>query len=232
MISELGDGLLSAESWGNKVNRLSTVHQLGFAVPPALCVQAETLLLSSTQMALEGWLQTYRPSKVVVRTSSMLEDTIETARAGQSMSVADCEPNVDAIMDIVSKKIGPSLASWASGTGGLSVMFQEQLSPRLAGVAFFEPDGEFIVELSTSGATDQITSGLRPDVVVRRRGPVVVADLARFADAPIMRATHDILRLCEGLWAKFGFPIDVEWGWTMGASVVFQVRPITRPTGG
>lgn len=230
MISELSNGMLASELWGNKASRLSEVQQLGFVVPPALCIQAETLLESDGD-AVEAWLQTRRPSKVILRTSSSLEDTAERARAGHTVTVANCEPYVEELLETIARDFRPHFEAWSAKASGYCVMFQEQVFPQLAGVAFYSP-AEFIIELSSSGATDQVTSGMRPDVTIRSDRLGFRAEGASLSGTPIVSATRDIHRVCRVLWEHFGFPLDLEWAWVNGAPTVLQVRPLTQRTGG
>jgi len=227
MIAELTRHELPAELWGNKAARLSQAARLGFAVPPALCFQAGGLAGQATSAALSSWLACYRPKSVIVRTSSVREDIATSANAGRTVSVADCPPDVGAILSTVQQDILSTLPGWMGADNpGLCVMVQEQLDAAFAGVAFLI-GSRLTVELSI-GSTSTVTSGALPDLRLELPGTSVArAEGTAIGHVPVMAIGEALHRVCSGLREALDFEVDVEWAWSSGAISVLQVRPVT-----
>lgn len=228
MLIELAAVELSAREWGHKAARLSTAARAGFAVPPALCVQAAAV--AGMTSAVRAWLGCCRPEQVVVRTSSAREDLTRQAFAGRSVTrlgvPADPEAIRSVVLDDVLAAAGAlSPIGAASGLGG-SVIVQQQVRAEWAGVAFSTAGG-LTAEFSRVD-TAAVTSGSVPQGWLERRGPTATAGGVL---APVMGLAESLARTCGQLRSLFRFDVDVEWAWIAGAVIVLQVRPITADLG-
>jgi hypothetical protein len=227
MIAELTGQVLSPELWGNKAARLSQAARLGFTVPAAICFQAGALTSQQVGAALSSWLLCHHPSNLIIRTSSILEDTKSNANAGRTISIADCLPDAGAVMGTIQSVLLPCIDEWTTGNGtGFSVIVQEQVNPPLGGVAFLA-DRRMTVEMAV-GSTSTVTSGGVPDLRVEvRDGAVAVAEGAHIGQIPIAQVSGALYRMCRAIQDSFGFDVDLEWAWLCGGVVILQVRPMT-----
>lgn len=224
MVADLLSQRLDPDMWGHKAARLSQVVDLGLPVPPGLCLSTAALAHGTSEAiaSLRTWLELYRPRRVVVRTSSTLEDGLERAHAGRSVSLLNCPPDASALARVLDQDL-LSQANPESFPGGC-VLIQEQVEASLYGVAFFRQD-RLMVEASQcpDGATAGMPLRMRAQRDARRfrasTGPEQVPSLA---------LTAQLQPLCRQLSAHFGFDVDVEWAWTGAMLLVLQVRPITR----
>lgn len=226
MIADLTLAALPAAIWGNKVARLSSISSLGIAVPAGLCVTYATVRQSTNSVheAIATWLTLYQPDQVAVRMSSVHEDQLDASRAGQTTSVLGCEPDASRLMHVLEGRILPYAAPWADRDGGLSFMFQCQVSAQFGGVAFLTGD-RLVIEAQRQ-STNAITSGNTPDVVVEMEGDNFEAS-GVLTGWPVMALAQFLGNICRNLQGHFGFDIDLEWAWHGGVVYVLQARPVT-----
>ena len=224
MVADLLSQRLDPDMWGHKAARLSQVVDLGLPVPPGLCLSTAALAHGTSEAiaSLRTWLELYRPRRVVVRTSSALEDGLKCARAGRSLSLLNCPPDASALARVIDQDLFTQEDLEAESGG--CVLVQEQVAATLYGVAFQSQD-RLLVEASQR--PDGATSGMPLRMRARR-------DTRRFRAStgtelvPSLNLTAQLHSLCRQLSAHFGFDVDVEWAWTGAMVLVLQVRPITR----
>lgn len=225
MIADLHGESIDPNPWGYKAARLNACCGLGVVVPPGLCLQSAVVGSGGAHHALESWLDVHQPSRLVIRTSSTLEDLPDRAHAGRTISIANCPPEAIAILRIVQNDVLPR----QSEDEDMSVIVQEQVDASLGGVAFYTP-GELLIEGSRH-STDAVTSGIVPDFRISMNDGVIDAR-AELPLAPVRRLAARLQETCEHLHGHFGFDIDFEWAWVFGGVVGLQVRPLTvRPEG-
>lgn len=215
---------LDPDMWGHKAARLSQVADLGLPVPPGLCLSSSGLAHGTSEAiaSLRTWLELYRPRRVVVRTSSILEDGLELAQAGRSVSLLNCPPDASALARVIDQDL-LSQEDLEAVPGGC-VLVQEQAEAPLYGVAFFRQD-RLLVEASPylDGATAGMPLRMRARRGTRRFRASTGTELV-----PSLNLTAQLHSLCRQLSTHFGFDVDVEWAWTGATVLVLQVRPITR----
>lgn len=224
MVADLFSQRLDPDLWGYKAARLSQVADLGLSVPPGLCLSTAALAHGTSEAiaSLRTWLELYRPRRVVVRTSSTLEDGLECAHAGRSVSLLNCPPDASALARVIDQDL-LSREELEAVSGGC-VLVQEQAEASLYGVAFLSQD-RLLVEASPY--PDGATAGMPLRMRARR-------DARRFRastgpdQVPSLTLTAQLHPLCQQLSAHFGFDVDVEWAWNGATVLVLQVRPITR----
>jgi hypothetical protein len=221
LIAELGQQELSNEQWGFKASRLSRVAKLGFTVPPGICLSARAFESPSAAEALSAWLDTYRPERVVLRTSSAQEDTFTAANAGRTMSILGCPPDLHTVLQRVRNEILLAVEEHALGA---SVIVQQQVSSGFGGVAFCSERG--VVAECSRGTPSAVTSGATPEMRIDVTGSSATASGPL---APTFAIAAVLVPACTRLRRSFGFSVDVEWVWYANALFILQVRPITTP---
>jgi hypothetical protein len=217
VFSELGAADMAVEDWGYKAARLNMAVRLGFAVPPALCVQMTAAARARPVVA--AWLAVHQPASVVARTSSAREDTPGSAHAGRTVTRLNVAPDAEAVHRVIVADILPAADLSAEG---LAVILQQQVAAEIAGVAFCTAAG-LAAEFSRAGP-DVVTAGGVPQGRLERIGPVSTATGEL---APFVALDQALSRSCSRLRDAFGFDVDVEWAWLAGALIVLQVRPVT-----
>lgn len=225
VIAELSVCTLEPQRWGYKAVRLSEASRLGLPVPPGLCVQYPALVDSSSIGALTAWLDVYRPDRVVIRMSSILEDRVDTARAGHTLSILNCPPDATALLRIIRQDILPDVDPWCHQGGGLSLIVQEQVQSRVAGVAAYI-ENRLQVECAAR-STDAVTSGATPELRADVKGDTGHAEGLTSASLPVFSVVAALRAAGTRLTQHFGDNLDVEWAWALNTLFVLQVRPLT-----
>lgn len=226
MIGDLHLDVLPLALWGYKVSRLNEVARLGLAtVPPALCI----IDAPTSRDGVAAWLRTFRPARVVVRTSSTAEDGADVALAGRTQTVLNCPPDADAITRVLREDVAPR--SRALGRPSAYVV-QTQIDAAVGGVAF--GSRRRVAAEAVSGSTTAVTSGLTPEVRFEWLADDLVVNTRGAADQclPVLLIATQLRRAVARLREHFGWDVDVEWAWHAGELVVLQVRPMTRPLAG
>lgn len=176
---------LVPDLWGHKAARLSQVADLGLPVPPGLCLSTAGLAHGTSEAiaSLRTWLELYRPRRVVVRTSSTLEDGLERAHAGRSVSLLNCPPDSSALARVIDQDL-LSREDLEAVPGGC-VLVQEQVEASLYGVAFLSQD-RLLVEASQypDGATAGCRCACEFGVTPAGSGPLPASIRSRASPSP------------------------------------------------
>ncbi|WP_116246811.1 pyruvate phosphate dikinase [Nocardiopsis sp. FIRDI 009] len=222
MVADLLTQELEPGRWGFKAARLSEVADLGFPVPPALCLRADDLARGTAEAvtATKTWLSLYRPRRVVIRTSAY-EDLADNAQAGRTVSLLNCPPDALALLRTIDQDL---LTTENLGDGsGTCVMVQEQVEAPFYGVAFTH---ERRVLVEAAQQPDGVTSGGTPQIRAQAEGARLAVDTSGQL-VPSLVLVRRLRRVCLLLADHFGFDVDVEWAWTGATVVVLQIRPVT-----
>jgi hypothetical protein len=229
MIADLLQEDMPVADWGNKATRLNEIgRRCGLVVPPGICIRFIEASRITECQALASWLDVYQPTRVIIRTSSIREDTPVSAHAGRTLSVGNCPPDSEAILRILQNDIIPSVDPWHQDGRGLSFIIQEQVRASISGVAFATEE-RLWVECSRQ-STHAVTSGLEPELRIEGSHQRMRAAGAISMSAPTIEITRILQRACRAVRNHFEFDIDMEWAWVAGSVFVLQVRPLTvRP---
>jgi pyruvate,water dikinase len=167
---------------------------------------------------------------LVVRSSSTLEDDLDSSMAGRFLSVVGVE-GWDAFVEAVSRVLDS-----AGRTGDpepMAVLVQPRLDASIGGVMFgLDPvtgDRRRIVVEAVEGGPERLVSGVATASrsVLSHRGRLVERDRSR---PSLLRRNERrrLARLARQTDAAFGGPQDVEWAFDRrGRLWLFQSRPIT-----
>lgn len=210
----------------------------GFVIPPALAAELRAVPRGDRTAAVEtlrtawGTLSRRGAEPVVVRSSSVAEDTASSSHAGVFESVVDVH-GWDDFLDAV-RTVARSADRAASMTGAapLAVLVQRHVDPELSGVLFtVDPVTgctDHLVVAAVEGGPQALVSG----AVAGTR--LVLDRHARIVDGPRrghpLRWPHRLalVRLAHRAEALFGCPQDIEWAMDhAGRPVLLQSRPIT-----
>ncbi len=210
-------------SWtGAKAASLARARRAGMATLPGVVLTTayteridaggDVASADATRRAFE--LAAGAERSLVVRSSSTLEDTVDSSMAGQFESVIDVR-GFDAFVDAVGVVLDSRERAGASGTP-IAVLVQPFLEPRHGGVLFgVDPvsgRSDRRVVSAVDGGPDRLVSGevAGSRYVLEPNGHVVHFDPA---DGPTL--ARDDLRRLSALSARaaaeFGGPQDVEW---------------------
>lgn len=156
--------------------------------------------------------------KLIVRSNSRHEDGKSSSNAGVFESVLNVNNHPDPL-NIAIKEV---FDSYGSVTSDDEVFIQPMLeSVDVAGVAFSHDQSSgapyFVINASTSGDTDSVTSGQKGTRTwyVRHVQSTFELDWQR-----------QLCQLIEQLYSKFSTPIDIEFAFTKGKLYLLQVRPL------
>jgi pyruvate,water dikinase len=206
----------------------------GFVIPSAVAaaVAEAGLLAPSLDAVRDGWAALSRNGSdpVVVRSSSIAEDTAASSQAGVFDSVVDVR-GWDAFLDAV-RTVTRSATRARSGGGAppLAVLVQRHIDPPLSGVLFtIDPVSGHrdrmvvaVVEGGPQGLVSGAESGSR--LVLDGRGRVREG-AARILDGRHRRA---LVRMAKRAEALFDGPQDIEWAIDAdGRPLLLQSRPVT-----
>ena len=219
MIRELHAAPLDAVRWGSKTSRLSEVAHYGLSpVPPALVLSCTERTVNPEHLRtyLAEWVDAERPAVVIVRSSTLGEDSMTSSKAGSSLTIADVPPRVGAIEEAVTRCV-------RTCTDLRSVMIQTQLAVRAAGVTFASETG---TETEVGAGRDTVTSGAPVEATIRDVNGLIT--LSGPIDLPLLRIRDLIDVVARRLREHFRFDVDIEWAYREGALHVLQVRPVTR----
>lgn len=202
-----------ADAIGTKAFNLQKLILLGMNVPSCSVVTIEAFreffnkgisgqLLHELTEEFSKWGGT-----LIVRSSSLAEDTAQSSRAGVFATIAD----VNSLSGLVKAVEGV----WRSSGGeDMAVILQEQLSPDIAGVMFTRDPvtgvGEKVIEY-VEGMGEALVSG--------RKNP------KRSGSSD--RRFGKLVEIGEKLESFFGYPLDIEWAMTGKVFQILQARPIT-----
>ena len=205
----------------------------GFVIPPALATRlaatprAERTAEVELVRAAWGTLSRRGSDPVVVRSSSLAEDTAGSSQAGVFESVVDVR-GWDHFLDAVRTVA----ASASRSPAPLAVLVQRHVDPERSGVLFtVDPvtgRTDHLVIATVDGGPQGLVSGTESGtrVVLDRHGRIV--DGPR-RGSPLRRSERSALvRLAKGAEALFGGPQDIEWAiGADGRPLLLQSRPVT-----
>jgi rifampicin phosphotransferase len=175
-------------------------------------------------------------ARLVVRSSSVAEDTDESSMAGQFASVIDVR-GLDALVDAVQAVLDSRTRAGAADQP-IAVLVQPLLAPEVGGVMFgVEPvtgRTDRRVMAAASGAPEALVSGEVDGsrYVVDADGAVVEESAG---DGPTLDAGRlaELAALSDEVAEVFGGPQDVEWAIdTHGTLWLLQSRPVTTEVRG
>jgi pyruvate,water dikinase len=181
---------------------------------------------------------------LVVRSSSVHEDTAESSMAGRFESVLDVrgwDAFTAAVRRVRASAAGVALPGGAAGAAeaGMSVLVQPMLDARAGGVMFgADPvEGRFdrILVSAVSGGPDRLvdgsTQGVRFQLTRHGRRLHTEPELPR-RDWPLnRRMLAQLVRLARRAERVHGGPQDIEFGFDADGTLwLFQARPITAMT--
>lgn len=231
----------AAPNLGAKAANLARARAVGLPVVDGFVVTAELATqLAAHRPAVDGsdgaralrhaWTALSRNGSdpVVVRSSSMAEDTDDSSQAGVYDSVTDVR-GWDALLDAIAVVV----ASGTRGPGGdLSVLVQRHVDPAWGGVMFgLDPvtgRRDRLVVAAVPGGPQGLVGGTEAGVhhILDRRGRV--ADGPRPAGALPLGHRRRLAALAARVERLYGGPQDVEWAITRdGRLLLLQSRPVT-----
>jgi rifampicin phosphotransferase len=229
-----------AECAGAKAAALGRAHQAGLPVLPGFVLTpdaADTVaagVSGSVQDAVRNaWAELTEHGSValVVRSSSTVEDGVDSSMAGRFESVLDVrgwDGFVDAVRAVVAG--GEVVHDGMSVPGRMAVLVQSFLVPDAGGVMFGADPvtgrRDRYVIAAVPGGPAQLVSGEVDGVTITLtpRGKVVDASGSIASVDENVRALVSLQKRVAGV---FGGPQDVEWAIVGGDVVLLQSRPIT-----
>ncbi len=210
------------ELLGAKSKNLRKLSEAGFLVPKFFAVSSEVLAKGDLVSLAEKIHADLACDSYAVRSSALVEDTADSAHAGEFKTLLDVSPlhiakAMQELCDDAAKKLG-SLKNFA-------LLVQEFIEPEAAGVFFTQhPGGDrgWVLEY-TLGRGDKVVGGeLKP---IHKQGywgaytpRVGLADFSQ------------MLEQFKAIEALFGAPQDIEWCQCGGKTTILQARPITSGT--
>jgi pyruvate,water dikinase len=205
----------------------------GFVIPPALAVRISATPrgehTAEVELMRAAWATLSRRGSdpVVVRSSSLAEDTEGSSQAGVFESVVDVR-GWDHFLDAVRTVAGSASRSPAP----LAVLVQRHVDPERSGVLFtVDPVSgrtDHLVVATVDGGPQGLVSGTESGtrLVLDRHGRIV--DGPRRGAALRRSERHALVRLAKRAESLFGGPQDIEWAiGADGHPLLLQSRPIT-----
>ncbi len=228
------------ECAGAKASALARAHQAGLPVLPGFVLppDAADAVVAGTPVPVVSavrreWadLTDNGSRALVVRSSSTVEDGVESSMAGRFESVLDVrgwDGFVDAVRAVVAS--GVAVHEGLPVAGRMAVLVQPFLVPDAGGVMFgADPVSgrrDRFVIAAVPGGPDQLVSGEVDGVTITltARGKVIEASGSIRAVDHNVRGLVSLQKLAAGV---FGGPQDVEWAIVDDDVVMLQSRPIT-----
>lgn len=235
-VVSLDDGVVRPDLLGAKAANLARARAAGlpvlegFVIPPAMAARLAVRPRSEQSTDLDavrsawGALSRAGAHPVVVRSSSLTEDTATSSQAGVFESVVDVhgwDDFLDAVRTVT-----------ASGGGeAIAVLVQRHLDPARSGVLFTTDPvsgrADRLVVAVVEGGPQALVSGAASGtrLVLDRRARVV----ERSHRSPLrFGARTALVRMARRAEALLGGPQDIEWAIdTTGRLHLLQSRPIT-----
>lgn len=243
-VISLDDADVVAAEVGAKAANLARAHAAGlpvvagFVIPPGLAATLAATPRGDRTREVEivrtawGSLSRRGADAVVVRSSSVVEDTASSSHAGVFDSVVDVHGWDDFLDAVRTVAASAGRASPVAGLAPLAVLVQRHVDPVRSGVLFtIDPvggDANRMVVALVDGGPQQLVAGAESGtrIALDRRGRVV----ERRRDQPALtrrdrRALASLGRQAEAL---FGGPQDIEWAVDHdGRPLLLQSRPVT-----
>jgi pyruvate,water dikinase len=226
-----------AEAAGAKAAALARAHQAGLPVLPGFVLTpdaADAIAAGSVNASVrDAWADLTRHGSraLVVRSSSTVEDGVDSSMAGRFESVLDVrgwDGFVDAVRAVVAS--GASVHEGLPVAGRMAVLAQPFLVPDAGGVMFgADPvtgrTDRFVVA-AVPGGPDQLVSGEVDGVTLTLSARGKVVDSTGSIDV-VDDNVRGLVALQKRAADVFGGPQDVEWAIVDGDVVMLQSRPIT-----
>lgn len=226
---------------GGKARELARLSDLGLAVPRAWIIPSRSLqaaLADTARLDAEIARELDRALTYAVRSSADVEDGGELSYAGRFATVLNV--SVDAVSGAVREVAESAHAERAvlygqrRGLGAapvqMSVVVQEMIAPRVAGVVFSRNPvtgiKEIVIEAGAGSAEDLVAGRTQPERWVRKRGEWLLTP-----ETPLLPldVAAQIADGAERIEKSFGRPVDAEWAWD-GTLWWLQARPVTAGT--
>ena len=225
---------------GAKAAALARAHRAGMPVLPGFVLTPDAALAVAyggaddiIRAACQAWTELTQGGNraVVVRSSSTVEDGVNSSMAGRFRSVLDVrgwDSFIEAVREVVTS--GEAVRQGEPTGDVMAVLVQPYLEPEVGGVMFgADPVSgrrDRIVIAAVSGGPHQLVSGEVDGITVTLTagGKVVESTGTLPAVEANLRA---LVRLQKRARAVFGGPQDVEWAVFNGSVVLLQSRPIT-----
>jgi pyruvate,water dikinase len=233
------DDTLHARFVGGKAAGLSSLLQLGVAVPRGVVIPAAAtphmMAADTWRQVVEAWRALEAPL-VIVRSSAIGEDSADASFAGQLESIADVKHAHDLRQAVLkclasrgSDRVRAYERSRGHALGGLGIIIQQQIDASMSGVLFTRDPG------GRPGVLIEYCAGAGEALVAGRINPgrvLVDDDVQREADAEgaVMsdETAHALAAEGRRIAEAFGAPQDIEWTIDGEGRIWFvQARPIT-----
>jgi rifampicin phosphotransferase len=232
---------------GSKAAALAVATRAGLPVLPGFVVttQGPHDAAGLETQARRHWddLSEHGTRPLVVRSSSPVEDTLESSMAGRFESVVGVQGWDDFVAAVAA--VLESAVTVAEELGGeqkipMAVLVQPLLEPKAGGVLFgVDPvtgRADRRVIAVVSGGPDALVSGAVSGARFELDESGHVVDSTPATDDPIQVSKHDLRRVKElgdRAAAVFGGPQDVEWAMEEdGTRWLLQSRPVTTEVAG
>lgn len=169
-------------------------------------------------------------SRLVARSSSVVEDTGESSQAGQFESVIGID-GLEALTDAV-REVLDSRERAGATEEPIAVLVQPFIEPSVGGVLFgVDPvsgRSDRVAVSAVGGQPEPLVSGEIEGsrYVLDADGSIVQFDLADGVELPDARLT-ELVRLGARVTEVFGEPQDVEWAVVDDELLLLQSRPVT-----
>lgn len=242
-VVSLDDGSMGSTVLGNKAANLARARARGlpvvdgFVIPPMLvsriiaAPRGERAAEVEVVRAAWGSLSHRGSDPVVVRSSSVAEDTDQSSQAGVFESVVDVHGWDDFLDAVRTVAASSARAATPEGAAPLAVLVQRHVDPDRSGVLFtVDPvtgRTDHLVVAIVEGGPQGLVSGTES-------GERLVLDRhARIAEGgrrhpPLRRRERlALMRLARRAEAIFEGPQDIEWAIAGGRPLLLQSRPIT-----
>lgn len=179
---------------------------------------------SAAQKIKNGFLELTWKEKVIVRSSSLAEDTSENSQAGKYESIADVSGEEE-----FARAVETVLASYDDADEANQILVQPMLSNvRICGVAFtLDPNtmgNYYVINYDDSGSTSALTSGCGRDNKLFYRFKTDASN-CESTSVPVIDRLCLALRELEEFFGQNH--LDVEFAFTSDEKLyILQVRPL------
>ncbi len=172
--------------------------------------------------------------RLVVRSSSTVEDVGDSSMAGQFTSILDVrtwDGFVDAVGDVLASAADVTVTDEPQP---MAVLIQPQLDAACGGVVFgLDPvtgDPDHFLAEAVPGGPDKLVSGTvsAKRYVLSRKGKIIESDDEDGEALLDRRRASELAALARGTNEAFGGPQDAEWAFDRDGTLhLLQSRPVT-----